>query len=75
MMNIILFPFRLIGSIFSLIFGIISSVFGFVFGIIGSVFGLVGGLLNFLLSCVAIAFVVIGIVALIRWIARSRSDV
>lgn len=64
MWNILTFPFRMIGTLFGLIFEFIGSVFSFVFGLVGGVFSFIFGGLFFIL-------VIVGIVALIRWVMRS----
>lgn len=64
MFDILMFPFRMIGTIIGLVFDFIGSVFGFVMGLVGGVFGLIfGGAFFFL--------VIIGLIALIRWFVRG----
>lgn len=64
MLDILFFPFRMIGTVLGLVFDFIGSVFGFVFGLVGGVFGFIFGGAFFIL-------VIVGIVALIRWFVRG----
>lgn len=68
MLDILFFPFRMIGALLSLIFDFIGSVFGFVFGLVGGVFGLVFGGAFFVL-------VIVGIIAIVRWFIRGMRGV
>lgn len=64
MWDILFFPFRMIGSIIGMVFDFVGSLFSFVFGLVGGIFNMVFGL-GFL------ALVIIGVVALVRWLGRG----
>lgn len=67
MMDLLLWPFRAIGTIFGLVFSLIGSIFSAVFGLIGGVFGVIGGVLSVLFGGALVVIVIIGALWLIRW--------
>jgi len=62
MWSVLMFPFHLIGSIIGFVFHVIGSVIGFVFGLVGTVLGL-------FLSGAFCLLMILGILALVRWLA------
>ncbi len=60
MLNLLLWPFRLVGSIIGFVFDLVGSAIGFVFGLVGSVIGMI-------FSFGMLALVIIGLL----WIARQ----
>ena len=64
MFDLLLWPFRLLGSLIGLAFDLVAGLCHLLFGLVGTVFGLLFGGGFFILT-------VIGAVALVRWVVRG----
>lgn len=64
MWELMMFPFRMLGSIIGFVFDMIGSIVGFVFGLAGGIFGLIFGGGFAILT-------IIGLIAIIRWAVRG----
>ncbi len=70
MLDLLLFPFKLILGLLEGIFGFIGGMIGMVFGLIGGFFGLVGGLLGLVIKLSLIGLA-IGVV--VEFVRRHRA--
>lgn len=66
MLDLLLFPFKLILGLLEGIFGFLGGMIGMVFGLIGGFFGLVGGLLGLVIKLSLIGLVIGVIVEFVR---------
>ena len=70
MLDLLLFPFKLVLGLLEGIFGFIGGMIGMVFGLIGGFFGLVGGLLGLVIKLSLISLV-IGVA--VEFVRRHRA--
>ncbi|MBQ8312751.1 MAG: hypothetical protein IJX84_06050 [Clostridia bacterium] len=73
MLDLLLFPFKLILGLLEGIFGFIGGMIGMVFGLIGGFFGLVGGILGLVIKLSLIGLAIGVVVEFIRR-HRARND-
>ncbi|MBP3452663.1 MAG: hypothetical protein J6M20_02980 [Clostridia bacterium] len=71
MLDLLLFPFKLILGLLEGIFGFIGGMIGMVFGLIGGFFGLVGGILGLVIKLSLIGLA-IGVV--VEFVRRHRAQ-
>ena len=73
MLDLFLFPFKLILGLLEGIFGFIGGMIGMVFGLIGGFFGLVGGILGLVIKLSLIGLAIGVVVEFVRR-HRARND-
>ena len=66
MLDLLLFPFKLVLGLLEGIFGFLGGMIGMVFGLIGGFFGLVGGILGLVIKLSFIGLVIGVIVEFVR---------
>lgn len=66
MLDLLLFPFKLVFGILEAVFGFIGGMIGMVFGLIGGLFGLVTGMLGLVIKLSIIGLVIGAIVEFVR---------
>lgn len=66
MLDLLLFPFKLILGLLEGIFGFIGGLIGMVFGLIGGFFGLVGGILGLVIKLSLIGLAIGVVVEFVR---------
>ncbi len=71
MLDLLLFPFKLILGLLEGIFGFIGGMIGMVFGLIGGFFGLVGGILGLVIK---LSFIGLAIGIIVEFVRRHRAQ-
>lgn len=71
MLDLLLFPFKLVFGILEGVFGLIGGLIGMVFGLIGGLFGLATGILGLVIK-LSIIGLVIG--AVVEFVRRHRAQ-
>lgn len=66
MLDLLLFPFKLVFGLLEGLFGFLSGMVGMVFGLIGGFFGLVGGILGMVIKLSLFGLVIGAIVEFVR---------
>lgn len=66
MLDLLLFPFKLVLGLLEGLFGFIGGMIGMVFGLIGGFFGLVGGILGLVIKLSLFGLVIGAIVEFVR---------
>jgi len=71
MLDLLLFPFKLILGLLEGIFGFIGGMIGMVFGLIGGFFGLVGGILGLVIK---LSFIGLAIGVIVEFVRRHKAQ-
>lgn len=74
MLDLLLFPFKLLFGLLEGLFGFIGGMIGMVFGLIGGFFGLVGGILGLVIKLSLIGLVIGAIVEFVRRHRAKNGD-
>lgn len=71
MLDLLLFPFKLVLGLLEGIFGFIGGMIGMVFGLIGGFFGLIGGILGLVIK---LSFIGLAIGVIVEFVRRHRAQ-
>lgn len=69
MLDILLFPLKVLFGLIEGLFGLIGGIIGAVFGVIGGFFGLIGGIMGL---CIKLILLGLGIGAVVELLCRHR---
>lgn len=70
MLDLLLFPFKVVFGLLEGLFGFLGGIFEAVFGFLGGFFGLLGGIVGL---CVKLTLIGIAIGAIVAFIRRHRA--